>query len=58
MNTLIKHSNSLEFHDSLSLRQNGNRRDGIMTVEATVYLVEDDDAVRDSLQMVLESVGH
>ncbi|MEX1668588.1 response regulator transcription factor [Zhongshania guokunii] len=29
-----------------------------MTVEATVYLVEDDDAVRDSLQMVLESVGH
>lgn len=29
-----------------------------MTTEATVYLVEDDDAVRDSLQMVLESVGH
>ncbi|AMO69719.1 response regulator [gamma proteobacterium BDW918] len=29
-----------------------------MTAEATVYLVEDDDAVRDSLQMVLESVGH
>jgi FixJ family two-component response regulator len=29
-----------------------------MTVEATVYLVEDDDAGRDSLQMVLESVGH
>lgn len=26
--------------------------------EATVYLVEDDDAVRDSLQMVLESVGY
>ena len=29
-----------------------------MTTEAIVYLVEDDDAVRDSLQMVLESVGH
>lgn len=29
-----------------------------MTKEATVYLVEDDDAVRDSLQMVLESVGY
>jgi len=29
-----------------------------MTIEATVYLVEDDEAVRDSLQMVLESVGH
>lgn len=29
-----------------------------MTKEATVYLVEDDEAVRDSLQMVLESVGH
>lgn len=29
-----------------------------MTGEATVYLVEDDDAVRDSLQLVLESVGH
>ena len=29
-----------------------------MTTEATVYLVEDDEAVRDSLQMVLESVGH
>ncbi|POP53912.1 DNA-binding response regulator [Zhongshania marina] len=30
----------------------------MMTIEATVYLVEDDEAVRDSLQMVLESVGH
>ncbi|MBD2858025.1 response regulator transcription factor [Spongiibacter sp. KMU-158] len=30
----------------------------MMTTESTVYLVEDDDAVRDSLQMVLESVGH
>jgi two-component system response regulator FixJ len=29
-----------------------------MTINAMVYLVEDDDAVRDSLQMVLESVGH
>ncbi|MFT5889054.1 MAG: two-component system response regulator FixJ [Zhongshania sp.] len=29
-----------------------------MTIDAMVYLVEDDDAVRDSLQMVLESVGH
>ena len=29
-----------------------------MTEEATVFLVEDDDAVRDSLQLVLESVGH
>lgn len=29
-----------------------------MPDEATVYLVEDDDAVRDSLQLVLESVGH
>lgn len=29
-----------------------------MNDEATVYLVEDDDAVRDSLQLVLESVGH
>jgi FixJ family two-component response regulator len=29
-----------------------------MTIDTMVYLVEDDDAVRDSLQMVLESVGH
>ncbi|GAB3382345.1 response regulator FixJ [Spongiibacter taiwanensis] len=29
-----------------------------MNEEATVYLIEDDDAVRDSLQLVLESVGY
>jgi two-component system response regulator FixJ len=31
---------------------------GMSTVTPRVYIVEDDDAVRDSLQLVLESVGH
>jgi FixJ family two-component response regulator len=29
-----------------------------MELSANVYIVEDDDAVRDSLQMMLESIGH